>query len=234
MKRLEPCGPFQVPLRALIPSGIEGLLAAEKNLSMTRLASGALRLQPISMMTGQAAGALAAISLKTGLNARDVPAVLVQRALLEGNVRLSVCQFIDVPAWHKYHDGVTLAVLHGLMEARAYPQLPASPLGSTDDPATLHAIAEGRDRGRVGVDEPLTVREAARLSANLAKVLGQQAAPISPSLTETPVKREEFAAMLASALGTAGENAASAEGQLTRGEAAELVVRALERAVLKK
>ena len=234
VQRLEPCGPFQVPLRALIPSGIEGLLAAEKNLSMTRLASGALRLQPISMMTGQAAGALAAISLKTGLNARDVPAVLVQRALLEGNVRLSVCQFIDVPAWHKYHDGVTLAVLHGLMEARAYPQLPASPLGSTDDPATLHAIAEGRDRGRFGVDEPLTVREAARVAANLAKVLGKQAAPISPSLTETPVKREEFAAMLASALGTAGENAASAEGQLTRGEAAELVVRALERVVLKK
>ena len=85
------------------------------------------------------------------------------------------------------------------------------------------------------VEKPdLGVREAARLSANLAKVLGKQAAPISPSLTETPVKREEFAAMLSSALGATGENTASAEGQLTRGEAAELVVRALERAVLKK
>jgi hypothetical protein len=234
VKRLEPCGPFQVPLRALIPSGIEGLLAAEKNLSMTRLASGALRLQPICMMTGQAAGALAALSLKTGLNARDVPAVLVQRALLEGNARLSVCQFNDVPAWHKYHDGVTLAVLHGLMEARAYPQLPASPLGSIDDPATLHAIAEGRDKGRFGVNEQLTVREAARVAANLAKALGRPAAPISPALTETPVTRDEFAALLASALDTDDGPAPTAEGQLTRGEAAELVVRAFERAVLKK
>ena len=160
--------------------------------------------------------------------------MLVQRALLEGNARLSVCQFNDVPAWHKYHDGVTLAVLHRLMEARAYPQLPASPLGSIDDPATLHAIAEGRDKGRFGVNEQLTVREAARVAANLAKALGRPAAPISPALTETPVTRDEFAALLASALVTDDEPAPAAEGQLTRGEAAELVVRALERAVLKK
>ena len=234
VKRLEPCGPFQAPLRALIPSGVEGLLAAEKNLSMTRLASGALRLQPTCMMTGQAAGALAAISVKTGLNARDVHPLLVQRPLLEGKVRLSVCQFIDVPAWHQYHDGVTLAVLHGLMEARAYPQLPGSPLGSTDDPATLHNIAEGRDKGRFGVDEQLTVREAARVAAKLAQALSRPAAPISPALTETPVTRDEFAAMLASALGEKVELAAAAKGQLTRGEAAELVTRAMERCILKK
>ncbi len=65
-------GPFVVPLEALIPEKVDGLIAAEKNISQTRLVNGATRLQPITMLTGQAAGALAALSVKQGITPRQV------------------------------------------------------------------------------------------------------------------------------------------------------------------
>lgn len=76
-------GPFEVPLRSLIPEKIDGLLAAEKNISESRLANGATRLQPITMLTGEAAGTLAALSVKEGVQPRAVPAEQVQMGLLQ-------------------------------------------------------------------------------------------------------------------------------------------------------
>ncbi len=62
-------GPFQVPLRSLIPEKVDGLLAAEKNISQSRMANGGTRLQPITMLTGQAAGALAALAVRSRYSA---------------------------------------------------------------------------------------------------------------------------------------------------------------------
>ena len=53
-------GPFQVPFEVFIPEKVDGLVLAEKNISQSRLVSGATRLQPITMLTGQAAGAIRA------------------------------------------------------------------------------------------------------------------------------------------------------------------------------
>jgi hypothetical protein len=76
-------GPFEVPLRALIPEKVDGLLAAEKNISESRLANGATRLQPITMLTGQAAGALAALAVRENKQPRAVAASQVQMKLLK-------------------------------------------------------------------------------------------------------------------------------------------------------
>ncbi len=85
-----PQGNFQVPLDILIPLKVDGLIAAEKNLSMSRLAAGALRLQPICMMTGQAAGVLAALSVQKGIPPREVKYEDVRRVLIEAGVNLSL------------------------------------------------------------------------------------------------------------------------------------------------
>ena len=74
-------GAFEVPMGVLIPKGVDGLLAAEKNISTSRLADGATREQPISMAIGQAVGALAAISAEHNQQPRQVPAYEVQRTL---------------------------------------------------------------------------------------------------------------------------------------------------------
>ena len=104
-----PRGPFQVPFGAFIPVEVDGFLPAEKNLSMSRLVSGALRLQPISMHTGQAAGTLAALAVLEDLPPRKIDPRLVQRHLLEAGSALSLCEYNDVPRDHPFWPGVQMA-----------------------------------------------------------------------------------------------------------------------------
>ena len=153
----KPAGNFQVPLDILIPEKIDGFLAAEKNLSMTRLASGALRLQPITMMTGQAAGTLAALAVKNETQPRFVKAVSVQKVLLDSGVNLSLCEYSDVPQSHKYNASVQLMNLYDLIQPEEYPDL-----------------TSGDIKGRFGVNEPLTPEQSARIIERLSAITGRK------------------------------------------------------------
>lgn len=167
-----PRGPFQVPLRTLIPRDADGLLAAEKNLSMTRLAAGALRLQPICMMTGQAAGALAALSVREGVRPRDLPAVRVQRALLEAGVVLSLCKYSDVPPEHPRYNAAQIASVHGLITPIEPPHAPSYDISDLDDPVLSMAIIKGHDKGTFGIDEILTWAETVSMMEKARKASG--------------------------------------------------------------
>ena len=74
---------FSVPLGVVIPVGIEDLLMADKAVSVSWEMNGAVRLQPVITGLGQAAGALAAIAVKTGRHPSEVPASEVQGLLLD-------------------------------------------------------------------------------------------------------------------------------------------------------
>jgi hypothetical protein len=158
-----PRGPFQVPLRILLPSDTEGLLAGEKNLSMTRLAAGALRLQPICMMIGQAAGALAALSTRDGISTRDLPPVRVQRALLEAGVVLSLCKYSDVSPEHPFYNSVQLSNLYGLIDPVEPPHAPSYDISDLDDPVLAMSIINGADKGIFGVNDMVTKEEMAAM-----------------------------------------------------------------------
>lgn len=54
------CYPFQIPLGALLPQGVDNLLAANKNIGTTHITNGAYRLHPVEWSVGEAVGALAA------------------------------------------------------------------------------------------------------------------------------------------------------------------------------
>lgn len=56
--------PFQVPLGALIPTRVENLLPANKNIGTTHITNGCYRLHPVEWNIGEAAGALAAYCLE--------------------------------------------------------------------------------------------------------------------------------------------------------------------------
>lgn len=105
-------GPFQVPLRSLIPEKVDGLLAAEKNISESRLANGATRLQPITMLTGQAAGALAALSVEQGIASRAVPAGQLQRVLLDAGSILARQPMPDLVTGTRPWQAAQYAVTH--------------------------------------------------------------------------------------------------------------------------
>jgi hypothetical protein len=75
-------GPFSIPFECFIPEKIDGFLPAEKNLSQSRMANGATRLQPHTLLMGQAVGAIAALAIEKGVQPRALDPVLAQRALL--------------------------------------------------------------------------------------------------------------------------------------------------------
>ena len=138
-------GVFQVPLECLIPESAEGLLGAEKNISVSRLVNGATRLQPITMLTGQAAGALAALAAQYRLSPREVPPLLVQDALWNGNSRLSMYSYQDVPQehplWKAVQDATLYEYLPGL--SKSYFGL-LLPLTETQGMAMLNGALESR------------------------------------------------------------------------------------------
>jgi len=108
-------GPFQIPFEAFIPKEIDGFLPAEKNLSQSRLASGATRLQPVTMLTGQAAGAIAAVACRLDVEPREVPPRLVQSVLLDAGSTLSPVRYGDVPHGTSLWKAVQLASLYELV-----------------------------------------------------------------------------------------------------------------------
>ena len=108
-------GPFQIPIGVFIPADVDGFLAAEKNISVTRLANGAIRLQPITMMAGQAVGALAAIAVTRGIPPRQVPAILVQDELTRAGLRIAQEGYLDVRPPRYSVASVQVATTHGLL-----------------------------------------------------------------------------------------------------------------------
>ena len=74
---------FSVPLGVVIPVDTEDFLVADKAMSSSWEMNGGTRLQPVVMGVGQAAGALAALAVKTGRHPSEVPAAEVQALLLD-------------------------------------------------------------------------------------------------------------------------------------------------------
>ncbi|MDV2993161.1 MAG: hypothetical protein N4J56_002815 [Chroococcidiopsis sp. SAG 2025] len=75
--------PFTIPYHCLIPAAIDGFLACEKNISVSHIANGATRLQPVVMNLGQAAGMAAAMCISRGCQPRELPVRDLQEALLQ-------------------------------------------------------------------------------------------------------------------------------------------------------
>jgi hypothetical protein len=77
-----PVPSYGVPVGALLPQGVEGLIVAEKSISVSNIVNGASRVQPVVMQIGQAAGALAALSVRQDKKPSEVSVRDVQKAVL--------------------------------------------------------------------------------------------------------------------------------------------------------
>ena len=166
-----PRGPFQVPMRVLIPNETDGLIAAEKNISATRLAAGTLRLQPITMMTGQAAGALAAVCVREKKQPREIHPMLVQWELLKSGVSLSLCKYSDVPPEHSVNKAAQISNMYGIIKPNEYPHAPSYNIELLDNPVLEMAIIKGADKGLFGVNDIITGDYAAEILTNARKIM---------------------------------------------------------------
>jgi hypothetical protein len=88
LKRLPLREAYDIPLRCLVPRGVDGLLVAGRCMSGTHEAHSSYRVTPIAMATGHAAGVCAALAARSGRPARTVPHREVQQELLRQGASL--------------------------------------------------------------------------------------------------------------------------------------------------
>jgi hypothetical protein len=93
-----PVPSFNIPLGALIPANFKGLIVAEKGISVSNVVNGTTRLQPSVVLIGQAAGTLAALSVKQTTNAASVSVRAIQSSLLKSGAY--IMPYFDVPLTH--------------------------------------------------------------------------------------------------------------------------------------
>jgi hypothetical protein len=114
-----PIPSFSVPLGALIPQTVNNLVVAEKGISVSNVANGTTRLQPCVLLTGQAAGMLAALSSKQGLAPKQVPVRTVQQNLLKAKAYLM--PYMDVTPEHPHWEAVQKIGATGILKGTGIP-----------------------------------------------------------------------------------------------------------------
>ena len=74
---------FQIPYGALLPKTVDNVIAAGRCISCASDLIDRVRLIPVCVVTGHAAGVAAALAAKAGVRPRDVPAADIQKVLRE-------------------------------------------------------------------------------------------------------------------------------------------------------
>jgi len=117
-----PIPSFNVPMGTMIPSTIDGLIVCEKGISVTNIVNGTTRLQPVVLLTGQAAGVLAAKTVQLKKKVREVPVRLVQEELLK--MKTYLMPFVDVkptdPHWEAIQKVGVTGILKGTGKAEGW------------------------------------------------------------------------------------------------------------------
>lgn len=108
-------GPFSIPFECFIPGRVKGFLPAEKNISQSRMANGATRLQPHTMLMGQAAGAIAALAVRLEVPPGDVPPGAVQEVLVRAQSPLNHTPVQDVASDKPEWAAIQIATSYGLL-----------------------------------------------------------------------------------------------------------------------
>ena len=114
-----PVPSYNIPLGVLIPKKMNGILVAEKNISVSNVVNGTTRLQPVVMLTGQAVGILAALSVKENKQPRAIDVRKVQSELLKSNAY--IMPYIDVQPTNPYFIAIQKIGATGILKGTGIP-----------------------------------------------------------------------------------------------------------------
>ena len=114
-----PVPSYNVPLGALIPQKFDGLIVAEKGISVSNLVNGTTRLQPVVMLTGQAAGVLAALSVLQNKQPRNISIRNVQEKLL--NAGAYIMPYIDASSELPHFSAIQKIGATGILKGTGIP-----------------------------------------------------------------------------------------------------------------
>jgi hypothetical protein len=135
-------GPFAIPFESFIPEKIDGFLPAEKNISQSRMGNGATRLQPHTMLMGQASGAIAAIAVKLGVQPRAVDPVLVQDVLARAHDPLNYTPVQDVAADRPDWPAIQMVTARDMLPLDKGSFHPRQAVAAAEMPAILRELSD--------------------------------------------------------------------------------------------
>ncbi len=95
-----PIPSYGLPMGTMLPTTIDNFIVAEKSISVSNLVNGTTRLQPVVLQIGQAAGALAAISIQNNKKVGEVSVRDLQSRLLDSKCYL--LPYLDVELDHPW------------------------------------------------------------------------------------------------------------------------------------
>lgn len=157
-----PIPSFNVPLGSLVPEKTDGLIVAEKSISVSNVVNGTTRLQPCVLLIGQAAGTLAALAVKNRLQARKVQVREVQQELLNSNVL--IMPYRDAGIEHPNFKSMQKIGATGILKGKGIPYQWANQTwfypDSTVDAALFKADFSPFGKAVIGGDKLLTVANA--------------------------------------------------------------------------
>lgn len=200
--------PAQVPYRALLPQGVDNLLVPVC-LSATHVAWGAVRLEPVWMQTGEAAGFAAALASKHKTTPAKLDADLLVRTLIARGQLVSFFNDLSVADRQPWVAAAQYLGTRGFFAS--YDVSPEAPLGQS----TARIWVDGLAKLQAGQLDPNALARAVA-----AVDLGN----------DTPITEVEFGAMLSAgkaARGRAPHESATPVAPFTRRAALEMMWRAI-------
>jgi hypothetical protein len=114
-----PVPSFNISLGALIPKQVNNLIIAEKSISVSNVVNGTTRLQPCVMQIGQAAGLLAAESIRGEVAPKNISVRKLQQLLLDANGY--IMPYIDVDQNNPHFKAVQKIGATGLLRGVGVP-----------------------------------------------------------------------------------------------------------------
>ena len=110
---------FNIPISCLIPENQDNIIIAEKSISVSNVVNGTTRLQPCVMQIGQAAGLLAAQSVKDDLAPKKLSVRKLQNILLDANGY--IMPYVDIKQNSPYFKAVQRIGATGLLKGVGVP-----------------------------------------------------------------------------------------------------------------
>lgn len=147
-------GPFAIPFECFIPEEVDGFLPAEKNISQSRMGNGATRLQPHTMLMGQAAGTIAALAVKHGIQPRDVEPVLAQAVLARAHDPLTHTLVQDLASDKPEWPAIQMVTVRGMLPLEAGKFAPRRGVRAEEASVLLAALVP--DEAAAKMVEPVT------------------------------------------------------------------------------
>lgn len=186
-----PVNPYQIPYRLMLPQKVEGVLVVG-GLSSTHVAYGTLRMEPVWMAVGQAAGWAA----DEAIAARTAPSKIrlddLQLRLARHSQVLAV--FTDLPRYHPYFEAVQFWAARGWFPTyEAQPEAPMTLALATE--WTKQMLRHLRPQSVVLPEsestEPMTHAEFHEVLSKAKRALGSRTSKLPSALQTGEVTRAE-------------------------------------------